>query len=229
SSARQRYAETTKDDPVAGKLRPEPGRAFWLVTKDSSRINTGSILGRSVAVPFTTTLDQGWNQIGSPYDFAVEGADSTLTATGASGPVTLEPPQAYEPGIGYVSASVLRPFEGYWLLNETGAPVNLTFSPVEFREPAPAGAKNTSTAPGSSPRGDGWWQLEAAASLGGERVGAIRAGVHPLGREGGDVLDRSAPPLAPGQGTLLYFASSGASPRRLTDVRAPIAVRGEPD
>ena len=49
----------------------EPGKGYWLITRNSKSLTTGE--GKTVAVteenPFVLSLKAGWNQIGNLYNF----------------------------------------------------------------------------------------------------------------------------------------------------------------
>ncbi len=54
-----------------------PGKAFWLIVKDSDRfINTGPGTTVSTAEPFPIRLNKGWNLIGNPFNFETFAKDS---------------------------------------------------------------------------------------------------------------------------------------------------------
>jgi hypothetical protein len=235
------YREITPTNTATGKLRPEPGRAFWLVTRDSTRVSTGAVLGRSTATdrPFQIQLEKGWNQVGNPYDFPV--AWASVSASNSSGPVlSLQSPEAFDGATGLYdlpAVTVLRPFEGYWVRNPTDGPVQLLIPPVEFPEVEPALLPGMAevTAPGieigrralaPDPRA---WKLQIAASCSLERMGHVLAGVTALALDGDDPLDRWQPPPAPGPGSSVYLAGSRPYDRLAADLRSPITNQGESD
>ncbi len=57
----------------------EIGKAFWIIIRNSAGVFAGPGEGTTVTVteedPFLLTLQQGWNQIGNPYNFIVSWQD----------------------------------------------------------------------------------------------------------------------------------------------------------
>ena len=226
------YAELSPATAATGMMRPEPGRAFWLITKPASRVGTAPASGRTVPTdsPYRVTLLPGWNQVGSPFPFPVEW--SGVSAIGSSGPVVIEPPVAWDEAGHYRNEDVttLEPFEGYWVMNPAAEPVDLLIPPREAPAPPTAPAGHGASRPGVPSS----WRVQVAVSGGGATDTRNFAGVDPAADEDADALDRSEAPLAPGPAVSLYFLpdAPGAGPagmRRSADVRpalAPDGVRG---
>ncbi len=215
------YVEISAGNAASGFLRPEPGRAFWLIAKDANRIDTAPVSGRST-LPGSITLQPGWNQVGSPYAYRV--AWSKVSATGPSGPVTLEPPVGWnEVASHYEEAdvTVLEPFVGYWVRNRTADPVELIIPPIEAASmPRPAGVQ---AMPDTSA-----WSIQIKAACGVVSESRSFAGVAATALERDDALDRSEPPMAPGDALSLYFVGSEPGTRRSYDVRPTLSGEGDP-
>lgn len=113
-----------------GNLEPfYPGKAFWLVTRDSVQLDTGS--GRSVttAAPFEIILNPGWNMLGNPFAFTVDWAGVTSSGN-------VEKPVAYSgtsnEASGYrYQQTKLEPWTGYLIHNLEAVYVTLSIPPKE--------------------------------------------------------------------------------------------------
>ncbi|HEY6194729.1 MAG TPA: FG-GAP-like repeat-containing protein [Candidatus Eisenbacteria bacterium] len=211
------YLEISPANVATGALRPEPGRAFWLVARDRNRLDTAPVAGRST-IPTLITLETGWNQVGDPYDFPV--AWNLASASDGTDTVSLEPPRAWDENAGAYDpqgVTVLRPFEGYWIHNPKSAPLQLRIPPIEsVAAPATAGAASRDSVSDSLT-----WSVHIAVACGTARDALGAAGITPLARDGSDPLDRSEPPMAPGEGISLYFLGSEPGLRRAVDLRSP--------
>ena len=120
-----RYVEAPRNREEVGQLIPfGPGQAAWLITRTGEGFDFNA--GRSVnsTRPFLIRLAPGWNQISTPFAFAV--AFNNITP---SGPI--QGPYFYD-GTEYVpNQTRLLPWEGYFVLNPGTTPVTLTVPPVE--------------------------------------------------------------------------------------------------
>ncbi|HEY6194725.1 MAG TPA: FG-GAP-like repeat-containing protein [Candidatus Eisenbacteria bacterium] len=243
------YLEISATNIATGALSPRPGRAFWLIAKDTNRLDTAPVTGHSVSTldSFTVELEPGWNQVGDPYDFAVEW--QRASARNSSGPVILEPPVARDESAdtylpthdpAYADTVRLRPFTGYWVFNPTPLRVVLSIPPVEAApaaaSPKPGTSSTASTrsiappAPrsGTSQSADSLsWELRIGAECGSASDLQNYAGVHALEAGGEDAFDRSEPPMPPGRALSLYFLD-GDRPghRRAVDIRRPLTIAG---
>jgi hypothetical protein len=228
------YRELSAAAAADGALRPEPGRAFWMIARQAHRINTAPVAGRSTPTDtsYRVTLGAGWNQVGNPYAFRV--AWSSVRAESAGVTIALEPPVAWDEAAGAyrpADVTVLEPFEGYWVRNPSSGPVELVIAPDEAAAGVVAGAL-ASASPGE-PADSSAWRVGIAALCGTARDLSNLAGVAAQGREGQDALDRSEPPVVPGAALSLYFiaddaAGGAASARRTADIRSLIPSGGEP-
>jgi methionine-rich copper-binding protein CopC len=100
----------------------EPGLGYWLITRDSTRLNTGE--GTTLEVhstkPYQLELQKGWNQIGNPYNFAISWTDVKAYNNNPAG---LGNPKIYEQG--YQESDVLRSFRGAFVFAEEKMSVNI--------------------------------------------------------------------------------------------------------
>ncbi|MBN2070074.1 MAG: VCBS repeat-containing protein [Candidatus Krumholzibacteriota bacterium] len=197
------YMELSQEG-VAGHFRPEPGRAFWLVSRKTSRITTSPITGYSTPTgnPYSVALAPGWNMIGNPFNFPVAW-DSILvdTLTMAESDTIVEPPIGWEVGEGYsYDVETLAPFEGYWVRNLSDIPVILNVPPLD------ADAMNIieKTLTETAEEIDGW-MINIVASCSDARDRNNFIGVYSGAENHWDRQDRSEPPLSPGNAISLYF------------------------
>ena len=122
-------------DPESGAYReyPEmdrlrPGAGLWLITSDGQGLTLGA--GRTVDAsgPQEVPLQPGWNQVSTPFGFAVPW-DTVQVASGL-GPSTVGGPVAYRDSAFQRGQTVLRPWEGYFVFNATGSRDTLVVPPV---------------------------------------------------------------------------------------------------
>ena len=170
-----------------------PGRGVWVVTRAGGTFDVDDALSADASGPAALTLQPGWNQIGTPFGFPVAWAD-------VDGSDLVSPPVAWT-GTGYTSdQAVLRPWEGYFVENTTGAPVTLTAPPV---------AADVST-PRSAPLAGTGYRLRLRVTGDGGVVDAENvAGIDAAAAPGRDRLDRGEPP-PPGPHVRLSFVDGGA-------------------
>ncbi len=107
----------------------EPGNAFWLITKESASWDVGSGKSSPSDQAFAITLKPGWNQIGSPFAFAIDWSEVQFTGN-------VEAPVLYEGNgnsqSGYQSNQpILMPWTGYAIKNNESSDVIIHIPPVE--------------------------------------------------------------------------------------------------
>ena len=199
-------------------FRPRPGRAFWLVCRSRSRIDTAPVTGYSTgtSAPWRITLSPGWNMAGHPFSFPVEW-DSMMVDTMSMDEaemVLVEPPVSYS-GTGYrYDTSVLDPFAGYWINNLTDSNVTLNIPARQYGTAAAAPPREIALAPG-----DGWLlRIGISAFSAGARDMDGCIGIHDDASAVFDRMDRSCPPPGPGGGISVYFPQKDGS-RLHRDVR----------
>ena len=90
--------------------RIETGRGYWLIIRDETELNTGE--GRTVRANeeqlYEITLNEGWNQIGNPYNFDFKWSDVLSLngfPSGISGDI-----KVFEDG--FKSTDILKKFQG---------------------------------------------------------------------------------------------------------------------
>lgn len=185
-----------------------PGRAFWLISKDNYRIDTAPIQGTSVPTdePYAVMLAPGWNLIGSPFDFPVAWdsvqVDSVSTAddTLVTGPIRWNPSQGAYYG---ADATMLDPFEGYWVHNGGTSAVTLAIPPVERAATSPSAVAHARGASESE-----GWSIRLHVRTQDVADEAV-IGAAPAARRRWDRLDRVDPPMGPGRGVTLYVRNDG--------------------
>lgn len=144
-----------------------PGQGIWLVTREGTPPALSS--GRTVAADTARQLrlEPGWNQVGSPFAFAV--AWDTIRAASGIAPSAVGAPVAYSDS-GYVGQqSRLRPWEGYFLFSPTAD--TLRIPPVAAGSRAPGLAAESRALAGALQAKDG----ESAA----KRTDANELGTNP--------------------------------------------------
>ena len=197
----------------------EPGVGFWLINRLRTPIVLPGAPDRS-PVPVTDSypveIEQGWNQIGSPFPSALRWDRTTvITQDGsrralydaAQGGVLRTTLYGYDPTLNdYTWATdlgeaVLEPLQGYWVY--AGQTCTLLFDPptvIPFR----AAAAGASVQEGS---GAGDWQASLLVGGPGVPRRARVFGVAGAARDTADLRDVPAPPPAMGEGVRLaaYF------------------------
>ncbi|MBM2840810.1 MAG: Choice-of-anchor protein, partial [Bacteroidetes bacterium] len=101
-----------------------PGTAFWLITQSGFGFDADN--GRSVnsALPSQITIPVGWSQIACPFIFPVAW-DIVVNSQSVQGPFYYDNGQ-YTPNV-----RVLRPWEGYFVWNDSSQPITISVPPVE--------------------------------------------------------------------------------------------------
>lgn len=93
------------------------GKAFWLIVRDGSDpFDSGAGSVFEIGRPFQIDLDEGWNFIGTPFNFPVpaenlrteDGQDIVLRSYGSSGYNAVSNP-----------VSTMQPFQGYAVFSES--------------------------------------------------------------------------------------------------------------
>ncbi|MBN2009982.1 choice-of-anchor D domain-containing protein [candidate division KSB1 bacterium] len=106
----------------------EPGKAFWLITKDAQPFDVSA--GQSVRVDqdFTIQLNAGWNMIGNPFPFPVAWSDVKKNTTiEANGPWTYNGVNNNNGFTG--NQTVLMPWDGYAINARSSG--TITIPPLE--------------------------------------------------------------------------------------------------
>ena len=116
------------DYTETGIANLNPGEAYWIITLDSWTLTGGSGESTDLENPVSISLQSGWNQVGSPYNFtpnlykADEGAVETSF-------------YRYT-GSGYSTTTTMSPGDGYWVyaISSTSLKVGFDSGVVLARE-----------------------------------------------------------------------------------------------
>ena len=137
----------------------EPGTAFWHVAQSDRRLRVRGASAPDASTPQAVTLAPGWNQIGTPFPFAVDWqavldttrsqmADSTARAAldRVSAPVAWTGRQ-YR-----FDVATLRPWRGYFVFNPNpDRPIDLKVPPVRSAATAGTSAQGRALKATSTP------------------------------------------------------------------------------
>jgi hypothetical protein len=182
--------------PDLGEIfRPEPGRAFWLITRSRHRVDTAPVVGLSTPThgPYRVPLDPGWNQVGNPFNFPVSW-ESVVRSDDISEPAAFD-------GRGqYADATLLLPFEGYFVYNASAQTETLCVPPVEATEQMRT-TVTMSGIPGTDSdeiMSTDAWSLALRARTPSAEDMTTKLGVHAQARDRFDPSDRLKPPSPPG-------------------------------
>jgi len=176
---------TYRSFPRIEQLRP--GRAFWLVTAGANDLALPA--GQTVDADTTwqIPLRAGWNQVGTPFGFAVPW--DTVRAASGLAPAAVDGPIAYRDSA-YTPSDRLRPWNGYFVFSAEAD--TLRIPPV-----GPAALK-TSTAPpqttaAAPDTATSRYELRVEA-LGASGRAATTLALRRGARTGRDRYDRAQPP-----------------------------------
>jgi len=178
-----------------------PGRAFWLRSRVGDiRMRSGS--GRSTGLDgfFQLNLAPGWNDIATPFSFAV-GWDQIMEASG--NPDGVSGPYAYENGSWSLPQSddLLRPWAGYAVQNANSNFVTLLIPPVAAQAVVPG--KQTSKQTILSDASE--WTLQLSVSRADAADIHNYLGFRTDAQSGRDRWDWPEPPPPPGSQLRLYM------------------------
>jgi len=114
----------------------DPGKGFWLITRNARTLAAGAGLSVTTAQNFVITLQPGWNQIGNPFAFPVNWSDVIKSGNVESKLVGYQGALNEASGYDY-TRSRLEPWEGYFVNNLGSAPATLEIPPRAATEPLP--------------------------------------------------------------------------------------------
>jgi hypothetical protein len=213
----------------------EHGRAYWLISKDGHRIDTGPTRGVTAPTdrPFEITLEPGHNLIGSPFSFVVAWDSvlvDTLLAADTLALTLVQPPvrwagDHYDP----VYATELEPFEGYWVNNLSSTPVTLKIPAVEAPPDIASDSEDVIAVEETSNANAKFWRLGISAVSREVRDRGSQLGVKQHANSEWDIHDRSKLPSPPGRYISVYFPHSDwdrFSGRYAFDIRGETTVLG---
>jgi hypothetical protein len=118
-----------KEYPVDGDFDDfEPGKGFWLITKDSKSLDAGA--GRSVttAKNYFITLPPGWSQIGNPFHFTVNWSEVIKTRSVGDSLVGYQGSLNELSGYDYTRKQLI-PGEGYFVYNRDNNSTTIEIPP----------------------------------------------------------------------------------------------------
>jgi hypothetical protein len=187
------YSEFTQED-IGGF---EPGRALWLHTRNGGlTLRSGG--GQSVALdqPFEIVMEPGWNDIVTPFAFAVQW-DVVMQQSGD--PAGVAGPYAYDGTVwSFPQASDrMEPWEGYAVKNSNTNSVRLSIAPQQ----ALGGGKALAKAADE-------WSIQVRAASGRSKDVHNYLGFRAAAQSDWDAFDLPEPPPAPGEHVSLYFPHS---------------------
>jgi hypothetical protein len=138
-SGEDRYLRGSSVDPIS------PGKGYWLQLASATPVK---IVGRAgdADQDISTGLINGWNQIGAPGDTEIDINNLLFQYLADNNPVTLSEAVTkgwivaqnvpgvgnvavwdYDPAIGYLPATKLTPWKGYWIRVLVSEGVTITF------------------------------------------------------------------------------------------------------
>ncbi len=192
NTALDKYVEHSQ----AGFESFAPGRGYWFITTISGKLQSG--VGKSTASnkAFDIDLQPGWNQIGNPFSFAVPW--DSVTGRGSVVGVAY----SYS-GSDYQTASVLKPWEGFFVKNQSSSVVTIHINPIESTVPITIGKISADGIPVNLKSGEWMMQLKANAGIVSDEFNFI--GEREDASEEFDMNDVVESPLQPGEYLKLSF------------------------
>ncbi|MDN5211424.1 Ig-like domain-containing protein [Fulvivirgaceae bacterium BMA12] len=168
-----------------------PGDAYWLIAsqKPAEAVDTGKGTTTKVtkADPFVISLRQGWNQIGSPYNFNVSWSDVIAFN---NDPVGVKTVLRHYDGSQYVESDMLSAFGGAFVESDTDIDIMI---PVIKNGKAQSG--RFAGGSGSIANQEGEWEVKIdlqTSTGGGSRINGI--GMRKDASDSNDRYDASSSP-----------------------------------
>ncbi len=175
----------------------DPGKAYWLITKEIEVINIDTSISVKTNENFIMSLDEGWNQVGTPFYFSIAW-DSVYAAS----PNVVQGLVAYEYDSetkSWVVADKAEKFKGYFIYTPSGGNI-LRFPPREA---------NQSVSKKIPPRlAEGEWQIRIEAQASDYCDQNTLVGVRRAAADQWDILDRMDPPAIDDQYVNVYLDHS---------------------
>ena len=175
-----------------------PGSAVWLISKDVNKIYARNGHSTQLTMGFQINLSDGWNQIGSPYNFPIDINDDFFVN------VTSEVEQElyqYTGNDNYSQTSVMNPGSGYWIYSNGNGQININtifgFPPLTEKAQSTLAKQNLG------------WEANLEVSVGDQRDRSTHFGVHPNAKLAYDKYDFHEPPVI-GEYVSAYFKHSEA-------------------
>ncbi|MGM0705772.1 MAG: FlgD immunoglobulin-like domain containing protein, partial [Bacteroidota bacterium] len=124
----ERYAEFPEADDI------QRGASAWLITDDGTPFEVSEGQSFTADAPYEITLQPGWNQISTPFGFAVNWADVERPES-VEAPVAYQAPGAERPPEYVYNQEQLAPWTGYFVFNDSNTPVSITVPPIAANTP----------------------------------------------------------------------------------------------
>ena len=167
------------------------GNAFWLITEEGTPLSLSGGQTVDASTPRAVELEPGWNQVGTPFGFAVPW-DSVEAASGFA-PVDLRGP--YRRGAeGYQTDTALQPWRGYFVYNATSSADTLRIPSEGTSEKSAPAERLASSKRGRRPgtSGSGYILRVTARSTAGPSTATV--GLRSDAKAGWDRYDVPRPP-----------------------------------
>jgi hypothetical protein len=108
-------SEQDEPPPSSGSILLEPGFAFWILSRDAARFNTGSLTAVQADSPPVRLLNPGWNLVSNPFAFALPASHVTVASATVDNPVGNEFGTELPPGETAPSGRVeAYRYDGVW-------------------------------------------------------------------------------------------------------------------
>ncbi len=223
-------AHTYRQFPHSFLTNVVPGEGYWVYNPTAQTLNLPADAEEvSSDDAYVVFLEEGWNQIGSPFGLPIQFNTAQVLRTGPQDLWTVEEAIArnlFQPALFWytgqandpydwetdVNAIRLDPFEGYWLK---------TYEEIAFIFPPPSLVMPTAAPEPAVADPDGW-RLELTVA-GASRLCRRRTlGVSAVAKDGLDQTDVSGPPAALTDGPMLraeFVSTTQQTPPFVVDMR----------
>ena len=187
------YLQQVDSETGTGELFFRPGRGFWALStsawevgaQDLPSVTLDASTSRFFEIPLfqgNSTVDARWTMIGNPFDFPVLWQDIV-----DANPITGDDVLWDWTSNGYVAATVLEPYKGYYFFNRDNNP---TLQMPCYLEPAD-GAASEAAEEESMPL---VLSLKSVTETGEESQSSVSIGWHDEAESNLDAHDRFMPP-----------------------------------
>jgi hypothetical protein len=163
----------------------EPGRAFFLIVRDSNKvIDSGSASTVSTGKDTTLILQEGWNLVGNPFNFPISLDSLEIHNSILRGQIFARE-RTWDPHI-----DTFEPWRGYAIkvVQENEGPITLRIPPI-------AASSHRSKTLARAVEAAGEWTIQITAKAGAELDTINWAGVRKMAAEEYDDFDLVEPPV----------------------------------